>query len=75
MLDLTADKTSAEPPIQMFTLKGEILLLINSQVLVDQMDYLQELFQPVVGSKLINWGLTYRKVAKSLTTIGPKNFF
>lgn len=63
-LDLTADKTSAEPPIQMFTLKGGDFIT-NKFPGVGGLDGLSSgvVSSPVAGSKLINWGLTYRKVA------------
>lgn len=56
-LDLTADKTSAEPPIQMFTLKGGDFIS-NKYLGVGGEDGLSSgvVSSPVAGSKLINWG-------------------
>lgn len=56
-LDLTADKTSAEPPIQMFTLKNGDFIS-NKYLGVGGEDGLSSgvVSSPVAGSKLINWG-------------------
>lgn len=56
-IDLTADKTSAEPPIQMFTLKGGDFIS-NKYLGVGGLDGLSSgvVSSPVAGSKLINWG-------------------
>lgn len=63
-LDLTADATTAEPPIQMFTLKG-CDFLSSKYPGVGGLDGMSSgiVSSPVAGSKIINWGLT--------TTIGP----
>lgn len=63
-LDLTADATSSEPPIQMFTLKG-CDFLSSKYPGVGGLDGMTSgiVSSPVAGSKIINWGLT--------TTIGP----
>lgn len=56
-LDLTADKTNAQPPIAMFTLKGGDF--ISNKVLgVGGENGLSSgvVSTPVAGSKLINWG-------------------
>ena len=62
-LDLTADATSNEPPIQMFTLKGGDFIS-NKYLGVGGEDGLSSgiVSSAVAGSKIINWGLTYRKV-------------
>lgn len=56
-LDLTADKTSAQPPIAMFTLKGGDFIQ-NRFVGVGGLNGLSsgEVSSPVAGSKLIAWG-------------------
>ena len=56
-LDLTADKTSAEPPIAMFTLRGGDFIS-NKYLGVGRENGLSsgEVASPVAGSKLINWG-------------------
>lgn len=56
-LDLTADKTSAQPPIAMFTLKGGDFIT-NKFPGVGGLDGLSSgvVSSPVAGSKLINWG-------------------
>jgi hypothetical protein len=56
-LDLTADATSAEPPIQMFTLKGGDFIT-NKYPGVGGLDGLSSgvVSSPVAASKLINWG-------------------
>ena len=56
-LDLTADKTSAQPPIQMFTLKGGDFIT-NKYPGVGGLDGLSSgvVSSPVAASKLINWG-------------------
>lgn len=56
-LDLTADKTSAEPPIQLFTLKNGDFIS-NKYLGVGGEDGLSSgvVSSPVAGSKLINWG-------------------
>ncbi len=56
-LDLTADATSAEPPIQMFTLKGGDFLT-SKYPGVGGLDGLSSgvVSSPVAGSKIINWG-------------------
>lgn len=56
-LDLTADKTSAEPPIQMFTLKGGDFIT-NKYPGVGGLDGLSSgvVSSSVAASKLINWG-------------------
>ena len=56
-LDLTADKTTAEPPIQMFTLKGGDFIT-NKYPGVGGLDGLSSgvVSSPVAASKLINWG-------------------
>lgn len=61
-LDLTADKTGAEPAIQMFTLKGGDFIT-NKLPGVGGLDGLSSglVASPVAGSKLINWG--YSSVA------------
>ena len=58
-LDLTADKTSGEPAIQMFTLKGGDFIT-NKFTGVGGLDGLSSgiVSSPVAASKLINWGLT-----------------
>ena len=58
-LDLTADKTSGEPAIQMFTLKGGDFIT-NKFPGVGGLDGLSTgiVSSPVAASKLINWGLT-----------------
>ena len=55
-LDLTADKTSAEPPIQMFTLKGGDFIS-NKYLGVGGEDGLSSgvVSSPVAGSKLKYW--------------------
>ena len=56
-LDLTADKTSAQPPIAMFTLKdGD--MISNKYLGVGKENGLTsgEVASPVAGSKLILWG-------------------
>ena len=57
MLDLTADKVSGEPAIQMFTLKGGDFIS-NKQPGVGGLDGLSSggVPSPVAASKLINWG-------------------
>lgn len=56
-LDLTADSTSAEPPIQMFTLKGGDFIT-NKFPGVGGLDGLSSgiVSSAVAASKLINWG-------------------
>ena len=56
-MDLTADKTSAEPPIQLFTLKNGDFIS-NKYLGVGGEDGLSSgvVSSPVAGSKLINWG-------------------
>jgi len=56
-LDLTADKTSNQPPIAMFTLKGGDFIS-NKYLGVGRENGLSsgEVASPVAGSKLINWG-------------------
>lgn len=56
-LDLTADKTSAQPPIAMFTLKGGDMIS-NKYLGVGRENGLTsgEVASPVAGSKLIMWG-------------------
>ena len=56
-LDLTADKTSAQPPIAMFTLKGADFVT-NKFPGVGGLDGISSgvVSSPVAGSKLINWG-------------------
>ena len=56
-LDLTADKTSAQPPIAMFTLKGGDMIS-NKYVGVGGLNGLSsgEVSSPVAGSKKIIWG-------------------
>lgn len=56
-LDLTADKTSAQPPLAMFTLKNGDCIT-NKYLGVGREDGLSsgEVASPVAGSKLIMWG-------------------
>lgn len=56
-LDLTADKTSAQPPIALFTLKGGDMIS-NKYLGVGRENGLSsgEVASPVAGSKLIMWG-------------------
>ena len=56
-LDLTADKTSAQPPIGLFTLKGGDMIS-NKYLGVGRENGLSsgEVASPVAGSKLILWG-------------------
>ncbi len=56
-LDLTADKTTGTPAIQMFTFKGGEFIT-NKLKGVGGFSGLEsgEVFSPVAGSKLINWG-------------------
>jgi hypothetical protein len=56
-LDLTADKSSAQPPIAMFTLKGGDFIT-NKVLGVGGENGLSSgiVSTPVAGSKLINWG-------------------
>jgi hypothetical protein len=56
-LDLTADKTSAQPPIAMFSLKGKDFIS-NKISGVGGFDGVSsgEVSMPIAGSKLINWG-------------------
>lgn len=56
-LDLTADKTSAQPPIALFTLKGGDMIS-NKYLGVGGLNGLSsgEVASPVAGSKLIMWG-------------------
>ena len=56
-LDLTADSTSAEPPIQMFTLKGADFVT-SKYPGVGGLDGVSSgiVSSPVAGSKIINWG-------------------
>lgn len=56
-LDLTADKTSAQPPIALFTLKGGDMIS-NKYIGVGGLNGLTsgEVSSPVAGSKLIMWG-------------------
>jgi hypothetical protein len=63
-LDLTADKTSSQPPIAMFTLKGGDFIQ-NRFVGVGGLNGLSsgEVSSPVAGSKLVAWGLTYKLAA------------
>lgn len=57
MLDLTADKVSGQPAIQMFTLKGGDFIS-NKYPGVGGLDGLSSgiVSSPVAASKLINWG-------------------
>lgn len=57
MLDLTSDKTSGEPAIQMFTLKGGDFVT-NKYPGVGGLDGLSSgiVSSPVAATKLINWG-------------------
>jgi len=61
-LDLTADKTSNQPPISMFTLRNGDMIS-NKYLGVGREDGLSsgEVASPVAGSKLILWG--YSSVA------------
>jgi len=56
-LDLTADKTSSQPPIALFTLKGGDFIS-NKYLGVGGENGLSSgvVSSPVAGSKLINWG-------------------
>lgn len=56
-LDLTADKTSAQPPIALFTLRGGDMIT-NKYVGVGGLNGLSsgEVASPVAGSKRIIWG-------------------
>ena len=56
-LDLTADKTSAQPPIAMFSLRGGDMIT-NKYVGVGGLNGLSsgEVASPVAGSKRIIWG-------------------
>ena len=56
-LDLTADKTSAQPPIAMFSLKGKDFIS-NKIAGVGGFDGVSsgEVSMPIAGSKLVNWG-------------------
>lgn len=56
-LDLTADATGNQPPIQMFTLKGGDFIT-NKYPGVGGMDGLSSgiVSSPVAASKIINWG-------------------
>ena len=56
-LDLTADKTSAQPPLALFTLKGGDMIS-NKYIGVGGLNGLTsgEVSSPVAGSKLIMWG-------------------
>ena len=56
-LDLTADKTSAQPPLALFTLRGGDMIS-NKYVGVGGLDGLSsgEVASPVAGSKRILWG-------------------
>ena len=56
-LDMTADKTSAQPPIALFTLKGGDFIS-NKYLGVGKENGLTsgEVASPVAGSKFINWG-------------------
>lgn len=56
-LDLTADKTSAQPPIALFTLKGGDMIT-NKYLGVGRENGLSsgEVASPVAGTKLIMWG-------------------
>lgn len=56
-LDLTADSTSAEPPIQMFTLKGGDFIQ-NKIAGVGSFNGLSsgEVSSPVAGSQAVVWG-------------------
>lgn len=56
-LDLTADKTSAQPPIALFTLRGGDFIS-NKYLGVGKENGLTsgEVASPVAGSKLIAWG-------------------
>ncbi len=56
-LDLTGDKTSAQPPIGLFTLKGGDMIS-NKYIGVGGINGLSsgEVSSPVAGSKLIMWG-------------------
>lgn len=56
-LDLTADKTSAQPPIALFTLKGGDMIT-NKYLGVGRENGLSsgDVASPVAGSKLIMWG-------------------
>ena len=58
-LDLTADKTSAQPPIGMYTLKGGDFIS-NKIAGVGGLDGVSSgvVSTPVAGSKLVNMGLT-----------------
>ena len=57
MLDLTSDKTSGEPAIQMFTLKG-CDFITNKYPGVGGLDGMSSgiVSSPVAATKLINWG-------------------
>jgi hypothetical protein len=61
-IDLTADKTSSQPPIAMFTLRGGDFIS-NKYLGVGRENGLSsgEVASPVAGSKLIMWG--YSSVA------------
>ena len=69
-LDLTADKTSAQPPIGMFTLKGGDMIS-NKYIGVGGLNGLSsgEVSSPVAGSKLILWGYS------SLAVFNPYRSF
>ena len=56
-LDLTADSTGNEPPLQMFTLKG-CDFITNKYPGVGGLDGMSSgvVSSPVAGSKLIDWG-------------------
>ena len=56
-LDLTADKTSAQPPIALFTLKGGDMIT-NKYLGVGRENGLSsgDVASPVAGTKLIMWG-------------------
>lgn len=56
-IDLTADKTSAQPPVAMFTLKGGDMIT-NKYIGVGGLNGLSsgEVASPVAGSKRIIWG-------------------
>jgi hypothetical protein len=58
-LDLTADKSSNQPPIALFTLKGGDFIT-NKVLGVGGENGLSSgvVSTPVAGSKLINWGLS-----------------
>ena len=56
-LDMTADRTSAQPPIALFTIKGGDMIT-NKYKGVGGLSGLEsgDVASPVAGSKLIMWG-------------------